>query len=253
MKKWICILLVLTLALTAGCAGKAADPEAPLLPQPEGTPLESITVGRERNVTAGELKGEVKVANISPYSGIYLEGGPALKTREENLYALKITNNSGKTIASITLVYHDGTQELNFYAEMIPADRSIYVVEKDMKSCVSEKLTHVSSEVVYLENAVENMESLQITATRNSTLMIKNITKETLPGAIVYYRKVLEDGTLLGGPVYTTLCEALEPGDEYEAEAEWWQDSSCQVVNILILEITEETTVPDESTSSDSN
>ena len=92
MKKWICVLLVLTLALTAGCASKGADPEVPLLPQPEGTPLESITVGQEKNVTAGELKGAVMVANISPYSGIYLEGGPALKTREENLYALKITN-----------------------------------------------------------------------------------------------------------------------------------------------------------------
>ena len=43
MKKWICVLLVLTLALTAGCAGKAADPEAPLLPQPEGTPLSEET------------------------------------------------------------------------------------------------------------------------------------------------------------------------------------------------------------------
>ena len=29
MKKWICVLLVLTLALTAGCASKGADPEVP--------------------------------------------------------------------------------------------------------------------------------------------------------------------------------------------------------------------------------
>lgn len=256
MKKWICILLALIAALAAGCAGQ---PEETAPTRPVGTPLESLTFGEEKKITSEELAGAVEIVNISPYSGIYLEGGPGMKTRAENLYAIKITNTSDKTIAYINLVYNDGTEDLNFHAEMIPAGQSIYVVEKEMKFFASAYLNYVSGEIVYLENVVENMEAVEITPTRNSTLMVKNITKQTLPCVVVYYRKVVEDGTLLGGPVYSVVCEEIKPGDEYEAEAEVWQNSSCKVINVLIYEsvedlpVTESETIPGESTPTDTN
>lgn len=260
MKKWICILLALIALLTAGCAAGAQETEpAPVETRPVGTPLASLSFGEEKNITAEELAGMVEIMNISPYSGIYLEGGPALKTREENLYAIKITNTSDKTIANISLVYNDGTQDLNFYAEMIPAGQSIYVVEKEMKFFASADLTYVSGAITYLENVREDLAAVEITPTRNSTLMVKNITKEELACVVIYYRKVVEDGTLLGGPVYCTVCEEIMPGDEYEAEAECWQDSSCKVINVLIydsaedLPQTEDETIPGDTAPTDNN
>ena len=259
MKKWICVLLALVTVLATGCAAGTDETEPSAETRPVGTPLASLSFGEEKNITSEELADMVEIMNISPYSGIYLEGGPMLKTREENLYAIKITNTSDKTIANITLVYNDGTQDLNFYAEMIPAGQSIYVVEKEMKFFASAELTYVSGVITYLENAVENMDAVEITPTRNSTLMVKNITKEELACVVIYYRKVVEDGTLLGGPVYSAVCEEIMPDDEYEAEAECWQNSSCKVINVLIynsvedLPLTEETTIPGETAPTDNN
>ena len=256
MKKWICILLALITVLASGCA---KQPEETAPTRPVGTPLASLSFGEEMNITAEELSGAVEIMNISPYSGIYLEGGPALKVREENLYAIKITNTSDKTIANINLIYNDGTQDLNFYAEMIPSGQSIYVVEKEMKFFVSADLNYVSGEITYLENATENMEAVEITPTRNSTLMVKNVTDRELACVVIYYRKVVEDGTLLGGPVYSAVCEEIGPDDEYEAEAESWQNSSCKVIDVLIydsvedLPISNHETIPGETTPTDTN
>jgi hypothetical protein len=49
------------------------------------------------------------------------------------------------------------------------------------------------------------------------------------------------------------------PGDEYEAEAECWQDSSCKVINVLIydsaedLPQTEDETIPGDTAPTDTN
>ena len=118
MKKLICLLLALITLVMTGCTGNAgnaeiAGNEATTEPTERrvGTPLVSLTISPEQDVTPEELAEMVEVMNISPYSGLYNEG--LGKSRETNIYALKVINKTDRTIKDLTLVYNDGTQDLH--------------------------------------------------------------------------------------------------------------------------------------------
>ncbi len=228
----ICLMAALSVCtgLLAGCQDNGRSQN-----EPSATTRSSISIGTEKVVTPQELAGKMVVQNISPYEGIYLEAGDDFKSRESNVYALKITNTSEETILNAALVYTDGTQKLTFYVEMLPVGKSVYVVEQSKKTVVSEELIFVEGAVNYLEAGMENMDCVEITGTDESSLMVKNLTKEALPCVWIFYRKADTDGTLLGGVCYSTMSGAIEAEGTIELEAESWMDS-CVVVDVLVLD-----------------
>ena len=235
MKKNIALLLVLLMmSLMTGCSigagNKITSSRAP------GVAMSTMSFGPEQDVTPEDLKGKVTVMNVAPYTGIYMEAGPINKSREENVYALKITNTSTETIMNAVLVYNDGKQDLNFLVEMLPAGKSVYVVELTKKQVVSTKLTFVQGAVNYLEEGVETKDAVTITPNRDFSVTVKNLTDKEIPCVWIFYRKVLEDGTFLGGRTLSTLCETILPGEELDVQAEFWQYNSCDLVNVLLLD-----------------
>jgi hypothetical protein len=237
MKKIMALLLVLlTMSLLTGCDHGAGDGNGETSSRVPGVAMSTMSFGPEQNVTPENLKGKIEVMNVAPYTGIYMEAGPFNKSREENVYALKVTNTSTETILNAVLVYNDGTQDLNFFIEMLPAGKSVYVVELTKKQVVSTKLTFVQGAVNYLEEGVENKDAVAITPNRNFSVTVKNLSDKEIPCVWIFYRKVLEDGTLLGGRTLSTLCETILPGEELDVQAEFWQYNSCELVNVLLLD-----------------
>lgn len=232
MKKFSCLMAALFMCagLLVGCQSNGESPAETL-----STSKSAISIGTEMLATPEELAGKMDVQNISPYEGIYLEAGDEYKSRESNVYALKVTNNAEETILNAALVYSDGTQKLTFYVEMLPVGKSVYVVERNKKTVVSEELTFVEGTVNYLEAGMENMECVEITGTDESSLMIENLTEEILPCVWIFYRKLHTDGTLLGGVCYSTMSGAIEAEETIELEAESWMDT-CVIVNVLVLD-----------------
>ena len=134
----ILALLLAALCMLTGCAGKAEDKPKVVLPEP----TEKTIVLKEENL---------QIENISPYDGIYIEkGDDENKDRVEGVYALSFTNTAEQTIKNATLVFSDGTQNLNFYMEMVPYGHTVTVVEYDKKTVKSGDLQLVSSEINYL-------------------------------------------------------------------------------------------------------
>ncbi len=237
MKKTIALLLVLLMmSLMTGCTIGAGNKNTSSRVPVPGVAMSTMSFGPEQDVTPEDLKGKVTVMNVAPYTGIYMEAGPTNKSREENVYALKITNTSTETIMNAVLVYNDGKQNLNFLVEMLPAGKSVYVVELTKKQAVSTKLTFVQGAVNYLSEGVEDMDSVKITPNRDFSLTVKNLTDKEIPCVWIFYRKVLEDGTFLGGRTLSTLCETILPGEELDVQAEFWQYNSCDLVNVLLLD-----------------
>ena len=97
----ILAFLLATLCMLTGCAGEAEDKTKVVLPEP----TEKTIVLEEENL---------QIENISPYDGIYIEkGDDENKDRVEGVYALSFTNTAEQTIKNATLVFSDGTQNLN--------------------------------------------------------------------------------------------------------------------------------------------
>lgn len=216
----ILVLLLAALCMLTGCAGKEEDKTKVVLPEPT-----------EKTIVLKEEK--LQIENISPYDGIYIEkGDDENKDRVEGVYALSFTNTSEQTIEKATLVFSDGTQELNFYLEMVPYGHTVTVVEYDKKAVKSGDLEPVSCEISYLQEGMEDSENIRVTSDGYGALMVENRTLTDLPKVEVYYRRAYENGTL-GGPCYCVTLENMQGTEVAFPEAEYWSEHSA-VVNVLI-------------------
>lgn len=217
MKKAICILLaVVTCACVfAGC-GKDEQEET-----------------ESQVVKTFELKGEkITAENVSPYAGLYLEYGD--KETVSGLCAMKFTNTGSQTIQDAQLVFSDGTQELTFRLEMLPAGQSVIVAELNQMTVASEELNYVDGTITYLEGIFENKDCVQVTDNKDGTVQVKNVTEEMLPLVRVFYRPADENGNPIGGPCKSVMVDGIEAGASITVEAEGW-DETCVVVTVLII------------------
>ncbi len=207
------------LLLLTGCAASNKNQEHTL---PEIT---------EKTIILEELG--LQAENISPYEGIYIEqGDDENKDRVEGVYALTITNTAETTIQEAHLVFSDGTQELNFYFQMLPYGSTVTVVEYDKKPMVSGQLQLVDSQITYLQEGLESMECIGVLESEYGSVTIENATALELPKVEMYYRRSYEDGTL-GGPCYVEVLENLAPGDIVFLDPDYWTDESV-IVDVLL-------------------
>ncbi len=219
MKKRICLFLALVLAvgLLTACAGEP----------------EKLTPGVD--ITPEELSGVVSVNNISPYTGIYIEkGDDDNKDRVENITALKFTNTGDTTILDAHFVFSDGSQELNFYLQMLPAGSIVTLVEYDKKAAKTSNLQYVDSQINYLSNAIEDLDGFEVLESEYGSFIVENKTKQELQKVEIYYRRAYEDGTL-GGLCYVEVLEDVGIGDIVYADPSYWSDK-CTIVNILLYQ-----------------
>lgn len=217
MKKAICLVLavVMCACMFAGCG---EDEQKETEPQ---------------TVKTIELENEKLTAeNVSPYEGLYLEYGD--KETVSGLCAMKFTNTGDQTIQTAQLVFSDGTQELTFWFEMLPAGQSVIVVEQNQLTLAAEELNYVDGTVTYLEAGLENADCVKVSDNKNGTVQVENVTDEMLPLIRVFYRYTDENGNMIGGPCDSIMVDGIEAGSSVAAESGKW-DESCVVVTVLVI------------------
>lgn len=216
MKKVICLSMavLMIVCVLAGC-GEAGQKET----EPQ---VDMVFELEKERITA---------ENVSPYKGMCLELG--YEEAVSGVYAMKITNTGDRTIQSAYIVFADGSQELAFQLEMLPAGQSVTVVELGKTPVVSGELRYVDSSITYLEEGLEAPDSIELTGDAG-VIRVKNITDELLPLVRIFYRQTDRDGNKLGGPCHTVLLEGIAPGETVETEVEHW-NSGCAVVTVLVI------------------
>lgn len=217
MKKAICLCLaiLMTVCTCAGC-----DKDEPQETEPQV-------------VKTFELENErITAENVSPYAGKYLEYGDVETV--SGICAMKFTNTGDQTIQDAQLVFSDGTQELTFRFEMLPAGQSVIVAELNQATVASEELNYVDGTVTYLEGILENKDGVQVTDNKDSTVKIENVTGEMLPLVRVFFRPADENGNPIGGPCKSLMVDGIEAGAAVDVAAEGW-DETCVVVTVLII------------------
>lgn len=213
MKKVICLILVLTLAVSvfAGCNKDEQEEEKKIL----------------------ELEGmNITAENVSPYEGAFLED-PTGET-VYGVYAMKFTNTGDETIQTAQLFFSNGTDELVFWLEMLPAGESVTVAELNMLPVAEGEINFVDGTVAYLETGLENVDCVEVTGYNDGMIQVKNTTDEMLPLVRIFYRHTDSEGNLLGGPCYSAMIDGIEASGTAEAEAEFWTDD-CTVVTVLVV------------------
>lgn len=215
----ILICLATAMLLLPACAGKAPKKKE-VIPEPG-----------ERTIVLKEIG--IQAESESPYEGIYIEqGDDENKDRVEGVGALAFTNTAEKTIKDAHFVFTDGTQELNFYLQMLPYGSTVTVVEFDKKKVSAQDLQYVDSKINYLSDAIENRDGFEVLESEYGSLIVENKTKQELLKAEIYYRRAYKDGTL-GGICYVEVLEDVGIGDIVYANPYYWSDK-CAIVNILL-------------------
>lgn len=217
MKKVFCLCLaVMMLACTcAGCS------------KPEQTETEPQVV------KIFELENEkITAENVSPYEGKYLEYGD--EELVSGISAMKFTNTGDQTISNAQLIFSDGTQELSFWLEMLPAGQSVVVAEQNQLTAAAEQLQYVDGTVTYMEAGLENAGCVQVADNKDGTVKVENVTNEMLPLVRVFFRPTDAQGNPLGGPCKSLLVDGIETGASVNIAAEGW-DESCVVVTVLVI------------------
>ena len=216
MKKAIFLSLAILMIVFA-CAGCGKDDQKETDPQVLKT---------------FELKDQKIIAeNVSPYEGKYLEYGDVETV--SGIYAMKFTNTGDQTIQSAQLIFSDGTQELSFQFEMLPAGQSVIVAEQDQLAA-AEELNFVDSNITYLEAGLEKADCVKVTDNKDGTVKIENVTDEMLPLVRVFFRPADANGNPIGGPCKSVMVDGIEAGAAVDVAAEGW-DESCVVVTVLII------------------
>lgn len=218
MKKAICLCLtiLMTVCTFTGC-GKDE--------QKEETEPQVVKVF--------ELEGEkITAENVSPYEGKYLEYGDVETV--SGIYAVKFTNTGDQTIQSAQLIFSDGTQELSFWLEMLPAGQSVIVAEQNQLAAAAEELNFVDSNITYMEAGLEKADCVKVTDNKDGTVKIENVTGEMLPLVRVFFRPADANGNPIGGPCKSIMVDGIEAGAAVETAAEGW-DETCVVVTVLVI------------------
>lgn len=254
MKKVLTILLSILFLLSALSGCKNKKPDAEYVPIPEltepsketepprefpiaiDTPETVPEIKDENNVTPEEFKDVLLVGNMSPFTNQFMECEPEEFERRQDVYALSVTNISDKTIDKLTLVYSNGEKELTFVVEMLPAGWTVVPMDTNGTAVTESKLTYVSGHVEYLSVGKELTDEVELTETRDNTIIVKNMTGEEMKQVVVYYRDVDYQGNVLAGRCFraATTMELI-PGWKEELETDQWLDS-CVIVNVILLE-----------------
>lgn len=226
MKKVFCLLLALgmVLSLFVGCAEEEQEvTTTTTTSQTEEVKLDTSILLHDMHLSA---------ETIAPYEGPYWED--ATGEQVSGIYAMKFTNIGEQCIRSAQLIFGNGTNELVFWLEMLPAGQSVIVAEQRMVPVAQGKVHFVDGTVSYVEEGLENTACVELVKSGDGVLQFKNTTDELLPLVRIFYRLTDGEGTLLGGPCYSTMIDGIEAGSTASAEAEHWTED-CAIVTVLVV------------------
>ena len=236
--------LLLCLSLLVACArnnqNTTAGTEETTEP-PRRFPIEIAdpgtipTVNKEKDLSPKEFAGILQVENISPFTSQFMECDPEEFERRENVYAIRVTTISDKTIEDLTLTYSNGEQNLVFYVEMLPAGWTVVPMDTNGTAVTATELSYVSGEVNYLTKGKEITNEIEMIETRDGTIFVKNTTEEKIAAVVVYYRDVDYLGNVMAGRCFRATSMELPSGWSEELETDQWLPS-CVIVNVVVLE-----------------
>ena len=181
---------------------------------------------------------DLVIQSVRSYDGVFLEDG---SNRDVTGISTMVLVNNGQTgieYAEITL--NQGSTALKFKATSIPAGATLVVQEATAAKHVNLKYTACSANVAQASTFELSETTVKVEEVENGTLLVTNLTDETISRVRVFYKFAFEKGKIyVGGITYTAELTALEPGQSARLSASHFAAGSSEVIMVRTYEATE--------------
>lgn len=161
---------------------------------------------------------------FTSYSGPFVEDGT--NDPVENVLALLLENRSKEYLELATITYQVDGETAEFVVSGLPPEKKVWVLEKNrMPAKESSEFEFTDCESTFRSDAVLTTKKLEVKA-EESTITIKNVSKDTLNNPCIYYKNLNSDGNFLGGITYMVGFDTLKPDDTLEKQAGHYFENS---------------------------
>ena len=178
------------------------------------------------------------IQSVRSYDGVFLEDGSNRDVTGISAMVLVNNGQSGIEYAEITL--NQGNTVLRYKATSIPAGATLVVQEATAAKHVNSKYTACSANVAEASTFELSETMVKVEEIENGTLLVTNLTDETISRVRVFYKFAFEKGKIyVGGITYTAELTALEPGQSARLSASHFAAGSSEVIMVRTYETTE--------------
>ena len=181
---------------------------------------------------------DLVIQSVRSYDGVFLEDGSNQDVTGISTMVLVNTGKTGIEYAEITL--NQGSTALKFKATSIPAGATLVVQEATAARHVDSKYTACSANVAAASTFEMSESKVKVEEIENGTLLVTNLTNETISRVRVFYKFAFEKGRIyVGGITYTAELTALKPGQSAKLTASHFAAGSSEVIMVRTYEATE--------------
>lgn len=247
--KWLVLILAVLVIAALVCVlvfrDTPSDPNAPTPSDPSGnTPSPSQPTPQPTNPDGSiafpyTIPGtDLVIQSIRSYDGVFLEDGSNRDVTGISAMVLVNQGQTGVALAEITLT--QGTTVLKYKATSIPAGATLVVQEATAAKYVNSKYTTCSANVAQGDSFTPSEGMVKVEEIENGTLLVTNLTDETISRVRFFYKFAFEKGKIyVGGITYTAELTALKPGQSAKLTASHFAAGSSEVVMVRTYEATE--------------
>ena len=148
-----------------------------------------------------------------------------------NVAALVVRNMGNRAILLSDIYIFGEFGEYNFLLNNLPAHESAMIVEKSRKNFTIEKFSSIEASVSYTEDDWKS--DYLVTNYNETTIAVKNISKERKPMACIYYKTRYPDADLyMHGNAFSAFISALNPGETVYIELKNYSHTYSKIVMI---------------------
>lgn len=239
-RKLLALVLIAAMLLTLCACGKKDEPKPT-----ETLPPVTTDIPEKEESRAPFLGNGLYITEIYPYIGLYMEDGTNEEVDNVLMAILKNENDRDLQYAKLELEYADFTAE--FEMTNVPAGESVVLLEKNRHEYTEELFRDARvSNVLFFENEMSLQEDKVKITELNGAINVENITDEPLGDMYIYYKYASTD-LLYGGITFRSKIKAgLKPGRVYTIMEDRFKPDMCRVIDVQILEETEEFVEPEE-------
>lgn len=240
VKLVVLILVVMIIAVLVFVLVFQQEPSVPDVTLPSTTQPPTQTTNPDGSIAFPyAIPGtDLVIQSVRSYDGVFLEDG---SNRDVTGISTMVLVNNGQTgieYAEITL--NQGSTALKFKATSIPAGATLVVQEATAAKHVNLKYTACSANVAQASAFELSETTVKVEEIENGTLLVTNLTDETISRVRVFYKFAFEKGKIyVGGITYTAELTALEPGQSARLSASHFAAGSSEVIMVRTYEATE--------------
>ena len=178
---------------------------------------------------------DLVIQAINSYDGVFVEDGS--NRQVTGISAMVLVNNGQKDISYADIVLLQGKTELHYKATCIPAGATLVVQEWNAAAYVDTAYVLSSADVSAGTEFGMAEALIKVEEVENGTLLITNLTEETISGIHLYYKFAYEMGEIyVGGITYSVKITDLLPGKSQKVTANHFATGFSEVVMISTYE-----------------